>query len=111
MQQDDKSIKAEIFFNKLFPSRNITRVLLVTPPDADETLFRFDTAKRKRYTNYPPYGLLLIARVLEALAIKVEICNLNFEILQECRNSKSEKVFNHVDVWQRKLDQKLKDFL
>jgi radical SAM superfamily enzyme YgiQ (UPF0313 family) len=110
MKQADKANVAERFFDKVFPLRNIKRILLVTPPDADESLFRFDTAQRKRYTNYPPYGLLVIARVLESIGIEVELCNLNFEILQQCRASESEETFNLKKIWQDKLDQQLEDF-
>ena len=44
---------AEIL-RSLFPTHGVERVLLVNPPDADNTIFHFDTAKRGRYTNYPP---------------------------------------------------------
>ncbi len=38
-----------------FPERLIERILLVAPPEADSGMFEFDTAKRGRYWNFPPY--------------------------------------------------------
>ena len=64
----------------LFAGKRIERVLLVTPPDADAELFRLETAKRGRYTNYPPYGLLVLAARLQTQGIDVRVCNLNDEI-------------------------------
>ena len=45
-----------------FPKRNISRVLLINPPDAHAELFQFSIAKRGRCANYPPYGLLTLAQ-------------------------------------------------
>ena len=42
----------DAFLDRLFPTRSIRKVLLINPPDADVSMFRFDTALRGRYTNY-----------------------------------------------------------
>mgnify|MGYP001476822819 CR=1 FL=1 len=95
---------------RLFAGKRIKRVLLVTPPDADAELFRLDTAKRGRYTNYPPYGLLVLAARLQTQGIEVRVCNLNDEILQQCQclNDGEELVFDQ--IWQGKLDTDLAEF-
>jgi radical SAM superfamily enzyme YgiQ (UPF0313 family) len=105
---DPQKIGSEI--DRLFPERRIERVLLVTPPDADAELFRFDTAKRGRYTNYPPYGLMVVAARLREVGIEVRICNLNNEILQTCRELTSAGQLDFDAIWQAKLDGDLSEF-
>lgn len=89
---------------KHFPSRRIDRVLLVCPPDADREMFQYDTAKRGRYVNYPPYGLAIIAQNLREIGVEVEICNLNHEVLKACRSSRSPAEFDFDATWQSALD-------
>jgi radical SAM superfamily enzyme YgiQ (UPF0313 family) len=107
---DTFSARADEIFDGIFPNRKISKVLLVTPPDADETLFRFDTAQRHRYTNYPPYGLLLIAKSLESIGVEVRICNLNHEVLLQSHAVESEDKFNITQIWQAKIAKDLEDF-
>ena len=45
------TIEGEI--DRLFPGRHIQSVLLVIPPDADQQMFNYSTAKRGRYWNFP----------------------------------------------------------
>ena len=80
--------------NKLFPLRCIRRILLIAPPDVDAIIFNYETARRGRYWNYPPYGLGIIASHLRVGGLSVEILNLNNEILKACRNSKTEDDFD-----------------
>ena len=94
----------------LFAGKRIERVLLVTPPDADAELFRLETAKRGRYTNYPPYGLLVLAARLQTQGIDVRVCNLNDEILQQCQRLDDDKELAFDHIWQEKLDIDLADF-
>ena len=96
--------------NRLFPERNIKRVLLVAPPDADSENFNYDTGKRGRYWNYPPYGLGVIATHLRDIGVSVDILNLNNEILKTCSLSESEKEFDFDSVWESKLAGRLSDF-
>ena len=85
---------ADSLLNQMFPSRHVGKVLLVNPPDADSNLFRYDTAKRGRYSNYPPYGLAVLAKQLQTIGIEIRICNLNNEVLKGCQESKSQDDFN-----------------
>ncbi len=95
---------------RLFPERRITRVLLVNPPDSHAELFQYDTAKRGRYTNYPPYGLLILARNLREIGIKAEICNLNHEVLKHCYGMQKEEDFDYDGAWNGRLDATVKAF-
>lgn len=98
--------KVTAFFARYFP-RNIRRVLLVNPPDADSSLFRIETAKRGRYTNYPPYGLGVLAQNLRDIGIDVRILNLNHIVLKEARSSAS---FNFDVTWQSALWAEVAEF-
>jgi radical SAM superfamily enzyme YgiQ (UPF0313 family) len=82
----------------LFPS-GIKRVLLVNPPDADASLFRLDTARRGRYTNYPPYGLMILAAKLREIGVEPVIVNLNDEVLAAV----NEPDFDFERSWKRAL--------
>ena len=116
LQQDTRGPKlptdaqVEDFLQQLFPRRNITRVLLVNPPDADAELFRPDTALRHRYTNYPPYGLAVLAENLRSIGVEARICNLNHEVLKRCIDSQGGEEFQFDAAWQSKLDQDVEDF-
>ena len=65
------------------------RVLLINPPDVDSSLFDWATAKRGRANNYPAYGLGVLARHLLNNDFKVEILNLNHELLKKVYTSNS----------------------
>jgi radical SAM superfamily enzyme YgiQ (UPF0313 family) len=93
----------------IFPLRSIKRVLLVNPPDADSSLFRLDTAKRGRYTNYPPYGLALLAQQLRRIGVEVKILNLNHIVLRAANESHT--TFDHWRTWTRALDRGINDFI
>lgn len=108
--QQMETAAIETRLNQLFPARNIRRVLLITPPDAEAANFQYATAKRRRYPNYPPYGLAVIAQKLRAIGIEVAITNLNHEILKQCCNSSTEAEFEFDAVWQSRLDKDLDAF-
>jgi len=103
-------IKIEEFFTRRFPRRTLQRVLLVNPPDADPSLFRFDTAKRGRYTNYPPYGLALLASLLREEQVEPRICNLNHHVLKTCHAVNSAAEFDLDRCWRQELKYQLDDF-
>jgi len=103
-------VKADAFLNTVFPKRKLKKVLLVNPPDADVSLFRYNTAKRLRYTNYPPYGLALLAQNLRNMEIDVRICNLNHEILMRCIKSEKELEFQFDEIIKNKLNEDILDF-
>lgn len=92
---------------KLFPARSIKRVLFINPPDADVSMFRFDTAKRGRYTNYPPYGLAVLAEQLRRSDMESRILNLNHLILKAVHE---DAAFDHVSVWTKALDAAIADY-
>lgn len=100
----------EDFFKKRFAGRRLERVLLINPPDADPSLFQFDTAKRGRYTNYPPYGLALLAAVLREEQAEPRICNLNHHVLQACQQASNEGAFDLTSVWQKELASQIQAF-
>jgi len=83
-----------------FPRGRIDRMLLVTPPDGDAELFRLQTAKRRRYPNYPPYGMAVLATHLRGLGVDVEILNLNHELLKAANRSNDSGDFDFDRVWQ-----------
>ncbi|MEO5375297.1 MAG: B12-binding domain-containing radical SAM protein [Alphaproteobacteria bacterium] len=107
---DSVAAAAETALNRLFPRRLVRRVLLVTPPDADAALFRFDTAKRGRYTNYPPYGLLVLAANLRRLGLDVRVVNLNDAVLGACHAAPSPEDFDVDAVWTSRIDAEMADF-
>lgn len=88
----------------IFPGRSIRRVLLVTPPDADAEIFRYDTAKRGRYANYPPYGLGILAECLRRIGIDVRVVNLNHVILKRVHETRSVAEFDQTATWTAALD-------
>ncbi len=103
--------KASSVLDGLFPQRPVRRILLVVPPDAEATLFRFATAKRGRYTNYPPYGLGLIATALGTAGVDVRILNLNHAVLEACGLPEDESGFDFDTVWQSALTSSMVDYL
>ncbi|MDP6781812.1 MAG: radical SAM protein [Alphaproteobacteria bacterium] len=104
------SKEAEDALTRLFPERRISRVLLVNPPDSHAGLFQYDTAKRGRYTNYPPYGLIILARNLREIGVEVEICNLNHEVLKQCHATEKTDEFDYDAAWSGPLDTAVENF-
>lgn len=100
----------DAWLDRNFPGRNIKRVLLVTPPDAEAEYFRYDTARRRRYPNYPPYGLAVLAKKLQSINVEVRITNLNHVVLRECCRSSSKEEFDFDLAWQNQLDQDIQAF-
>ena len=84
--------------------------MLVNPPDADASLFRYDTAKRGRYSNYPPYGLAVIAQQLRSIGVSVSISNLNNEVLKACYESTDESDYDFDSIWRSKLEMDVSSF-
>ena len=76
----------------------VARVLLINPPDVDVSLFDYDTAKRGRANNYPPYGLGVLARHLMNQGYEVRILNLNHEVLKVVSGSAEPIAYDL--VWQ-----------
>jgi len=95
---------------RLFPQRIIKRVLLIVPPDADSSLFSYETCKRGRYWNYPPYGLGIIAKLLLEDGLQVKVLNLNNQILKRCKASLKKEFFKYDEVWQEYLSATIESF-
>ena len=93
----------------IFPQRSIRRVLLVNPPDADASIFRYETARRGRYTNYPPYGLAILAEQLRRQKLDVRILNLNHVILKAAHATPAAE-FDHIATWTAALDGAITEF-
>ena len=94
----------------MFPLRSIRRVLLINPPDADAIIFRFDTARRGRYTNYPPYGLAILAQQLRHADIESRILNLNHVVLKAAHAAKTPAEFDHHATWTAALDEAITEY-
>ena len=108
-----KTHKDEEFFkyiDLIFPSRRIRNILFIIPPDADSGMFNYNTAKRKRYWNFPPYGVGVLASHLRLIDINVSIINLNNLVLKKSQNSNSEKEFNFNSCIQTELEDKISSF-
>ena len=69
---------------KIFGKKKIRRILLINPSDANKDTFDFDRSHRKRNSDYPPYGLLIVARHLLNNGYDVSILNLQHELSKEC---------------------------
>ncbi len=98
------------FFDRYYTNAEISRVLLVNPPDADSSLFAFRSARRGTASNFPPYGLALLAQHLRAVDVDVRILNLNNEVLKRCHMVSSEEEFHFDTIWQSRLDREIAEF-
>lgn len=97
------------FLDRLFQGRPLKRVLLINPPDATAELFQLGTAKRGRYTNYPPYGLALLGETLRSRGLDVSILNLNHHIIKAAASSPEGK-FDFDRAWKEELAARLAAF-
>ena len=93
-----------------FASKSINRVLLIHPPDGDESLFNYDAGKRGILWSYPPYGLGLLAAQLKKIEKKVDILNLQHEILKNCRLSEKLEEFDFDKVWKNAVQKRINEF-
>jgi len=94
----------------LFPQRCIERVLFVVPPEGDEAMFDYATAKRGRYWNHPAYGVGVIAGCLRKDGIEVQVLNLHHEVLKRCLKSDSAEDFDFTKTWTSVLSEELERF-
>ena len=90
-----------------FRSRRISRVQFFVPPDADKQQFNPNTARLGRYSNYPPYGVGVVASLLRGAGLIVDIVNLNDIVLRECRGDSS---FEYDDVVRKSVTEALERF-
>jgi len=111
IETDNKSLNPDLVKNlkKKFSSKSINNILLIQPPDADKNSFNYAAGKRGRLYNYPPYGLGLLASQLRKINKKVDILNLNYEILKSCMTSENQKDFDFDEIWKKATEKKIKE--
>lgn len=97
------------FLSRKFPD-GLRRVLLINPPEIDKNAFDIATAKVGRYSNYPPYGLGLLATHLRNSGLDVSICNLNHHVLEAARKCDNGETFDFDAVWQEVFTQVVEEF-
>jgi radical SAM superfamily enzyme YgiQ (UPF0313 family) len=106
---------AKSILEELFPEPNLEKVLLVTPPDADNSLFNPEIALRGTYSNFPPYGLALLAHVLESTGVETHILNLNQIILKACHEGRIKDSEGFENIWKSclkaEIDKRQPDFI
>jgi radical SAM superfamily enzyme YgiQ (UPF0313 family) len=105
-----QDVRVRAHFDRLFPQRALTRVLLVTPPDATASLFDAKVARRGTYSNFPPYGHAVLAQKLRAIGVEVEILNLNQEVLRRCHEAPVSEPFDFDAAWRLPLSAALTRF-
>ena len=109
-RRDEVAKRARAFLDRTFPHGEIRRVLLVTPPDGTAELFRPATARRRRYPNYPAYGLGVIAQHLRSLGVEARMINLNHLVLKACMDANVQEEFDFDRTWQSALAAAIEDF-
>lgn len=102
--------RIDLSLKKIFGEKKIKKILLINPPDANKSTFDFDRAKRKRNSDYPPYGLLIVGRHLLNNGYEVEILNLHHEVSKKCVETKNSIEFNFENFWKETLWKKIKEF-
>lgn len=106
----DQFAEAQEILSDLFPDGEIRRILLVAPPEVTEFRFRHELAKKKRYPNFMPYGLGVIATRLREVGVEVEICNLHNELLKAAFNLSETERFSFKKIWESKLSDTIQKF-
>jgi radical SAM superfamily enzyme YgiQ (UPF0313 family) len=96
--------------NRIFPKREIKRVLFIHPPDTPKNLFDFDTCRRRCYPHYPPYGLMALAGQARAAGIEPKIIDLNAIVFEGCITAENESKFDFDALVNAALDDALEGF-
>lgn len=103
-----KSISSEIM--NRFSGINVRRILLVNPPTVSEDVFDMSLALRKRYSAFPPYGLLIIAEHLRKNGFDVEVLDLQYQILSWVHSFSPNEVSQYTQTWKLFLKEKIEAF-
>ena len=111
IQLDDQIIEIKKIANLLFKTK-IKRILLIQPPDLDESKFSTDLARNKRYWNYPPYGLLLLARIAENNGCEVICLNLQTQLLKHVSDYTNVDLykFNYKNFIDEEVNKNIEEF-
>ena len=104
-----RSHEIDAALSRIFPRWSIRRVLLVNPPGADASLYDQAAANRFRYSVYPPYGLLLLARHMLDAGIECQVLDLNYRVVQTCFE-RPEGAFPHRSTRTSALDKSIGTF-
>jgi radical SAM superfamily enzyme YgiQ (UPF0313 family) len=88
-----------------------TKVLLINPPHFPDELLDIKIVKNRRYYNYPPYGLGLLARNLKSRGYEYGHLDLNLELLQFIHSEENEEIIplRAKEIWKEKIEAKIKD--
>ena len=108
--KENKFKETKEYIDNVMNGKKIKKVFFVNPPDVDEAIFDYNIAKRGRGNNYPSYGIGVLAAQLRKQGYKIDICNLNHEVLREVYYSKSKENFDYVGTWQKIIVEKIKNF-
>ena len=101
----DPSTKAIVEkIKQVFSPQSYLRVLLVNPLQFPDKLINLKIAKKKRYYEYPPYGLRLLCANLNKRGYDVENIDLNEESVTLCsRCSKEISLEILTELWQENV--------
>ncbi len=106
----DQTLIIKKTIKSLFKNKCVKRVLLVNPPDGDSSMFKFETAKAKRYTNFAPYGLGIASKYLKQSNIQCKILNLNHLVLKETSKIKAKTGFRYNNIIRKCLKKIITEF-
>jgi hypothetical protein len=84
------------------------KILFISPPDIHAEGFDVATARRRRYLNYPPYGLGLLAAIAEEKGHEAQILNLQSAVLKEAQTAKT---FDFAAAWQKAVPEAKPDLI
>ena len=106
---EKEKLSIRIVLKSLFNNRSVKKVLLINPPDGDKSMFKLETAKAKRYTNFAPYGLGIVAQYLRKSNIECKILNLNHLLLLEASKENKNK-FNYDAIIKKYIGEAISEF-
>lgn len=93
---------------RIFEDEKVKKILLVNPPDVSVSDIELDACLKKRYSSFPPYGLLILSDAARKKGYDVRILDMNYNILSHIQGIKSLSDFN--EVWRHDLEKTINDF-
>ncbi len=85
------------------------KILFINPPDGDQEMFNYNSAKTGRYTNFAPYGLGIVSKHLKSLGYETKILNLNHLILKKV-SELNEDEFDYKKIIYDAISKEINDF-